>query len=123
MNIKETSKYKKSLRKVLKNKPKELERLENIKNVILASENLHRLLLSKYKVIYHIEKKTGNLKEYYTARLNEKIRLLMKPVGDYPYNELEIEDIIFEDIDDKHYGEGWEYERIWKYVKRLPRIL
>ena len=29
----------------------------------------------------------------------------MKPVGDYPYKEIEIDEIIFEDIDDKHYGE------------------
>ncbi len=106
MNIIETTKYKKSLRKVLKNKPKELERLNNIINVILVSENLHRLLLSEGKKVYHIEKKKGNLKEYYTARLNDKIRLVMKPVGNYPYNDIEIEDIIFEDIDDTHYGEG-----------------
>jgi hypothetical protein len=30
----------------------------------------------------------------------------MKPVGEYPYKEIEIDEIIFEDIDDKHYGEG-----------------
>jgi plasmid maintenance system killer protein len=106
MNIIETSKYKKSKSKVLKNKSQELERLENIINVILSSENLHRLLLSEYKVIYRIEKKKGALKEYYTARLNSKLRLLMKPVGNYPYNDMEIEEIIFEDIDDTHYGEG-----------------
>ena len=106
MNIRETSKYKRSLKKVLKNKTKELERLENIKNVILVSDNLHRLLLSEAKIIYHIEKKSGNLKEYYTARLNDKIRLLMKPVGEYPYKEIEITEIILEDIDDTHYGEG-----------------
>ena len=106
MNIIESPRYKRSYKKVLKNRPKEVERLENIKNVILSSENLHRLLLSEYKNVYHIEKKNGNLKEYYTARLNEKIRLLMKPLGSYPYKEIEIEEIVFEDIDDTHYGEG-----------------
>lgn len=106
MIIIETNKYKKSRQKVLKNKKRELERLENIKNIIINSENLHKLLLSQFKNIYRIEKKTGNLKEYYTARLNDKLRLLMKPVGEYPYKEVEIEEIIFEDIDDKHYGEG-----------------
>ncbi len=106
MIIIETNKYKKSVQKVLKNKKRELERLENIKNIIINSENLHKLLLSQFKNIYRIEKKTGNLKEYYTARLNDKLRLLMKPVGECPYKEVEIDEIIFEDIDDKHYGEG-----------------
>lgn len=106
MIIIETNKYKKSVQKVLKNKKRELERLENIKNIIINSENLHKLLLNQFKNIYRIEKKNGNLKEYYTARLNDKLRLLMKPVGEYPYKEVEIDEIIFEDIDDKHYGEG-----------------
>ena len=106
MIITETKKYNKSLKKILKNRTKELERLENIKNLIINSDNLHSLLLSEYKNIYRIEKKKGDLKEFYTARLNEKIRLIMRPVGDYPYVEIEIDEIIFEDIDDKHYGEG-----------------
>lgn len=106
MIIIETNKYKKSKQKVLKNRKRETERLENIKNIIISSENLHKLLLSEFKSIYRIEKKKGNLKEYYTARLNDKLRLLMKPVGEYPYKEIEIDEIIFENIDDKHYGEG-----------------
>lgn len=106
MIITETSKYKKSYRKILKNKTRELERLENIKSLIISSDNLHTLLLNDFKNVYRIEKKKGNLKEYYTARLNDKIRLIMKPIGEYPYKEIEIDEIIFEDIDDKHYGEG-----------------
>ena len=106
MIITETSKYKRSLKKILKNKTRELERLENIRNLILECDNLHLLLLSEFKNVYRIEKKTGDLKEFYTARLNDKIRLLMRPLGEYPYKEIEINEIIFEDIDDKHYGEG-----------------
>ncbi len=106
MIITETSKYKKSYKKILKNKKKELERLENIKNLIISSDNLYVLLQSDYKNIYRIEKKKGNLNEYYTARLNEKLRLIMKPVGEYPYKEIEINEILFENIDNKHYGEG-----------------
>lgn len=108
MVIKETNKYKKTYKKYLVDKhlDSEINRLENIKNIIISSENLHKLLLSEYKIIYHIEKKKGDLKEYYTARLNGKLRLLMKPVGKYPYNELEIDEILFEKIDDSHYGEG-----------------
>ena len=106
MVIIETNSYKKSVKKILKNKTNELNRLENIKNIIIMSNNLHELLLSEYKKIYHIEKKKGNLKEFYTAHLNSKLRLIMKPVGEYPYKEIEIDNIIFDDIDDSHYGEG-----------------
>lgn len=108
MVIKETSKYKRTYKKYLVDKhlKKEIDRLENIKNVILSSSNLHELITSQYKNIYYIEKKKGNLKEYYTARLNGKLRLKMKPIGEYPYNELEIDEIMFEEIDNKHYKEG-----------------
>lgn len=30
----------------------------------------------------------------------------MKPVGKYPYEKIEIDEIEFVDIDDHHYGEG-----------------
>ena len=106
MTIIETSKYKKSYKKKLvnKNKTKEVERIENIKSIIIMSNNFHELLISEYKKVYYIEKKKGNLKEFYTARINDKIRLLMKPIGEYPYKDIEIEEILFDDIDNKHYG-------------------
>ena len=106
MIIIESEKYKKSYRKKLKNRVKEQEKIDKIKNLIIGSKNLREVLLSPYKEVYYIEKKKGNLKEYYTARVNSKVRLFMLPVGDYPYEENEIEEIIFDDIDDKHYGEG-----------------
>ena len=64
---------------------------------------MHTLILNNYSKIYNIEKKTGDLKEYYTARLNGKIRLIMKPIGEYPYNLIEIEGIEFTEIDENHY--------------------
>jgi len=64
---------------------------------------MHTLILNNYSKIYNIEKKTGDLKEYYTARLNGKIRLIMKPIGEYPYNLIEIEEIEFTEIDENHY--------------------
>lgn len=67
---------------------------------------MHDLLENPYKVIYHIEAKKGSLKEYYTARINDKLRLVMKPNGEYPYETINIEKIEFINIDDKHYGEG-----------------
>ena len=106
MKIIESKNYQKSYKKILKNKIKEQERIENIKNLIINSKNLHEVIISPYKNIYYIEKKKGNLKEYYTARINKKLRLLMRPIGTFPYNKIEIEEIIFDDIDDKHYGEG-----------------
>lgn len=103
MNIIESKNYKKAYQKLLKNKSKEQARLENIKNVFIFAKTLHDVIISPYKNVYHIEQKKGNLKDIYTARINDKIRLIMYPIGDYPYNTMEIEDIIFEDIDDKHY--------------------
>lgn len=85
---------------------KEYEILSKIIELILNEDNMHTLMLNNYSKIYNIEKKKNNLKDYYTARLNFKIRLFMKPVGIYPYNLIEIEEIIFTEIDDKHYKEG-----------------
>ena len=103
MNIIESKAYKKSERKVLKNKTKELEKLDNIKNAIIISSNLHELMLSKFKYIYDIRKKHGDLKEIYSTSLNGNIRLLFKPVGKYTYNEVEIIELEFLEINDKHY--------------------
>lgn len=108
MVIEESSNYKKDYRKIIINKRmiREQERINNIKNVILNSKNFQELLCSPYKDIYRIEKKKGNLKEYYTVHVNSKFRLFMKPLGKYPYNSLEITSIEFIKIDDRHYGEG-----------------
>ena len=103
MYIIESKAYKKTEKKVLKNKTRELEKLENIKNAIIVSSNLHELMISKYKFIYDIRKKHGDLKEIYSASLNGNIRLLFKPVGNYPYNEVEIIELEFLEINDKHY--------------------
>lgn len=100
--------YLKSYKKYILNKNLEKEkiRIENIENLIINSKNLQSLINSPYKNIYHIEQKKADLKEYYTARVNSKIRLIMKPVGEYPYNKIEIKEIEFLDIDIRHYREG-----------------
>ena len=100
--------YKKSYKKNILDKhlDKEKDRISNIENLIINSKNLQDLINSPYKNIYHIEQKRGNLKEYYTVRINSKLRLIMKPIGVYPYNILEIEELEFIDIDTNHYGEG-----------------
>ena len=85
---------------------KEKEKIEKIKKIILSSNNIQELLCSPYKDIYYITKKSSNLKEYYTAKINSKLRLIMRPEGEYPYNNLTIDKIEFVSIDDKHYGEG-----------------
>ena len=106
MNIIESKNYKKSYNKLLKNKELEKQRIENIKSLINKSNNLHMVIIDPLSIMFHFEQKKGNLKEYYTARINQKIRLIMKPIGEYPYNTMEITDIEFSDIDNKHYGEG-----------------
>ena len=62
MIINESKAYRKTERKVLKNKNRELEKLENIKNIIINSNNLKELMNSDFKYIYDIRKKDGNLK-------------------------------------------------------------
>lgn len=103
MNIIESKAYKKTEKKVFKNKTKELEKLDNIKNAIIISSNLLELMLSKFKCIYDIRKKHGDLKEIYSTSLNGNIRLLFKPVGSYPYEEIEIVELEFLEINDTHY--------------------
>lgn len=108
MVVHESSSFKRSYKKVIINKHKieEAKKLEFLKDVFLNNNSLHDIMISNYKNIYNIEKKKGNLKEYYSARLNSKMRLLMKPFGNYPYNEIEIVEIEFVDIDNSHYGKG-----------------
>ena len=85
---------------------KEIERIKNIEDLILDSKNLKSLISNPLSSIYSIEQKKGNLKEIYTAKVNQKIRLYIKPIGEYPYNTVEITELEFLKIDDKHYGEG-----------------
>lgn len=108
MVIRESVNYKKNYKKIIIGKymDKKMARIDSIKNIILSSRNFKELLCSPYKNIYHIEKKSGNLKEYYTAYINSKLRLFMKPIGEYPYDIILIDTIEFIKIDDKHYGEG-----------------
>lgn len=107
IKILESIQYKKDYKKLLKkHMDYEYNRLLKIIELILNEDNMHSLMLNGYSKIYNIEKKTGNLKEYYTAKLNSKIRLVMKPCGNYPYNLIEIKEIEFMKIDDRHYGEG-----------------
>lgn len=56
--------------------------------------------------VYNINQKKGNLKEFFTADINSKMRLFLKPIGKYPYNIKEIEEIELCSIDNHHYGEG-----------------
>lgn len=67
---------------------------------------MQNLINSSLAKIYGIKKKNGDLKEIYTAKINDKIRLYLKPEGKYPYDLVSIEAIEFVKIDDKHYGEG-----------------
>lgn len=105
MNIIESDKYKKSYKKILKNSSKEKEKIENIKNLLISKSTLHDVMVDPLHNIYHIEQLKENRHDY-SARINNKIRLIMLPVGDYPYSILEITDIIFEDIDNYHYERG-----------------
>ena len=107
MHIVYDNKYNRDLKKLKrKNMFDELERIDKIKDIILSSDNLHELLISQYSIIYGISQKHGDLREIITAKVNSKLRLWMKPVGEYPYKYITILEIEFLKIDDKHYEEG-----------------
>lgn len=106
MKIIKTKAYERDYRSKLvkKHKKEEMDREMFIIRALMVCRNLYDASNDTYLKTRKFEKKKGNLKEYYTARLNDKIRIIMKPVGEYPYDTLLIEEIIFEEIDDSHYG-------------------
>lgn len=105
--IKESRQYKRDFKKLeKKHMIKEINNIKEIYEYILIFNNMYELLSNNQRFLYGIEKKKGNLKEIYTAKVNDKIRLYMYPEGNYPYNLIEIDKIILEKTDDKHYGEG-----------------
>ena len=108
MKIIKTKNYIKDVQKKIRNKHKikEEERIEAIEELMIQSKNMKELMLYPLSIVYNIEKKTGDLREIYTARINPKLRMYIRPVGKYPYNLEEIVEIELEQIDDKHYGEG-----------------
>lgn len=108
MKIIKTKNYIKDIQKKIKNKHKfkEEEKIEAIEELMIQSKNMKELMLNPLSIVYNIEKKTGDLKEIYTARINQKLRMYINPVGRYPYNLEEIVEIQLEQIDEKHYGEG-----------------
>lgn len=108
MYIQKTKQYLKDYKKKIKDKhlSREMDSIEMLEFALSEAKNLKEIIHSGIAITYHIEKKVGNLKEIYTARINKKLRLYIKPVGEYPYNNEEIIEIEFIEIDDKHYGEG-----------------
>ena len=108
MKIIKTKNYIKDVQKKIKSKHKikEEQIIEAIEELMIQSKNMKELMLNPLSIVYNIKKKTGNLKEIYTARINQKLRMYIKPVPQYPYNLEEIIEIELEQIDDRHYGEG-----------------
>ena len=108
MNIIESDKYKKSYKKLIKNNKEEVDRIENIKMFLISKKTLHDVMMDPWHNIYHIHELKETRHEY-SAKIsnsNNKLRLIMKPVGNYPYNTIEITDIEFYDLDNYHYKRG-----------------
>lgn len=108
MKIYKTKQYEKDYKKKVIDKHlyKEIDRIRDIEELILDTDNLKTLLNNPLSNVYNIDQKKGNLKEIFTANINGKLRLRMKPNGEYLYNQIEIVEINFIEIDDKHYGDG-----------------
>lgn len=108
MKIIKTTAYRKDIQKKIinKHKKKEEETIQAIEELMIQSVNMKELMLNPLAIVYNIEKKVGNLKEIYTARINAKLRMYIKPIGEYPYNLEQIIEVELREIDDKHYKEG-----------------
>lgn len=89
-----------------KHMQEETDNLFTITTSIVNSNNLDNLLNSNIAHYFHIELKKNDKKLLLTARLNRKIRLIMQPIGEYPYNTLKIVEIEFIKIDNHHYGDA-----------------
>ena len=108
MQIIKTKTYIKDLQKKIKNKQKkkEQETIEAIEELMIQSKNRQEVIINPLSRVYNIEKKQGNLKEIYTANINMKLRMYIKPIGEYPYKLEKIVEVELREIDDQHYGEG-----------------
>lgn len=85
---------------------KEALTIEAIEELIIQSQTMKTLMLNPLARVYNINKKSGILKEIYTANINDKIRMYIKPIGIYPYELDEIVEVELIEIDDQHYGDG-----------------
>lgn len=108
MQIIKTKTYIKDLQKKIKkkHKKKEQETIEAIEELMIQSKNRQEVIINPLSRVYNIEKKQGNLKEIYTANINMKLRMYIKPIGEYPYKLEKIVEVELREIDDQHYGEG-----------------
>ena len=104
MIIRESSNYKKSYKKNLVNKykDKEIERIKIFIGRLESYNNLQDFMNSSDKARYYVEQKKQNLKEIFAARIY-KIRLIFKPISEYPYNYIEIDEIELLEVNDDHY--------------------
>ena len=100
------SKYKRDYKKLLnKHMKKEIETLERIIMYLKLVGNMRELLDNPYSKIFHIEKKSGNLKSFYTARINEKIRLFIRPANEN-LDLVYIVEVELSEINLNHYNDG-----------------
>lgn len=108
MKLIETSRYKRDYKNEItkKHKKDEENEIDNIKTFLISKDTLKDVMSDPLHLVYNIRQKKGNLKEYYTADINRKMRLFLKPIGTYPYNIIEVTEIEVTGIDNHHYGEG-----------------
>ena len=105
MNIIESTKYKRKYKELnRKHMISELSTIEQICLIIESYDNLKLLMSSYYKLKYNIEELKGDMKDFFSIRINNKLRLIIKPIVDYPYNYIEVYDLEFIDLSD-HYKE------------------
>ncbi|HHU55137.1 MAG TPA: hypothetical protein GXZ48_00405 [Acholeplasmataceae bacterium] len=104
MILHKTNKYLRDCKKLKRKNRKELLiNIEKIENVLIYHDNFYGVVNSPFYKIYNFEQLVGNREGYYSARIGGAERIIFKPVGEKPYNHIEIEEIILEEISVKHY--------------------
>lgn len=108
MNLTKDKTYMKSVEKKLvnKHKIKEYKKLLRIEEFLIEEDNLKTASLNHIWNMYGFEQLKGNDSNKFTAKLNSKIRVVIIPKYNEPYNYIETVNLKMVEIDDHHYKEG-----------------
>jgi len=104
MILHKSNKYCREYKNILMKHQKELiEAIEKIEKLLIECDNFQVLNRNPFYKIYHFEKLVGDRQGYYSVRIGGSERIILKPNIDEPYNFIEIDEIIMEEINTKHY--------------------
>lgn len=105
MKINQSKQFAKDVKKLEKNnQQKELNRLKQLMNFLILSDNLKEAKLNPVWNVYGFEQLKGDRKTEFSAQVNGRLRLIFKPIDTvYPYDKYEdIIELSLEEISDRY---------------------